>query len=234
MISLSVVVPVFNEEKNLPRFFTAFDDFLLENKDFLLELVFVNDGSTDKTDVLLREFANGKENVKVISYRKNRGKGYAVRTGMLAAQGEWRLFMDADLAVSFGEIKKIFSSPLQSPIVIGSRVIDGSRIKVPQGRMRSFLGACFTFLANIITGVGVTDFTCGFKCFSKEATQTIFLLAQIDRWSYDAEILYIAKKQSLPVCEIPVTWRNGSETRVRPGGMVEAFIDLLRIMYIHR
>lgn len=238
MKSLSIVIPCFNEQRNLPGLFSALEGFLRTKDCPASEIVFVNDGSTDQTDTLLRDFIGRHPDVaRIISYPENKGKGFAVRAGMLGAKGEWRLFMDADLAVPLETVENLL--PLMArgcEVIIGSRVIAGSSVALPQGKVRSFLGGCFTVLANGITGVRVSDFTCGFKCFSKKATETIFPLAKIDRWSYDAEILYLARKHSFEICEVGVVWKNGPETKVSfiRGDMFRAFTDLLRIIRIHR
>ncbi len=236
MPSLSIVIPAYNEARNLPGLFAALEDFLRTEKWFALDIVFVDDGSTDATASLIQEFAaQHPDTVRLIVSPANRGKGHAVRTGMLAATGEWRLFLDADLAVPLSAVGLLIPAMEEGcPVIIGSRALPASRLAVPQGPLRILLGQGFTLLANLVTRAKVSDFTCGFKCFSREAAETLFPKTRIDRWSYDAELLYLARRQGYAIAEIPVTWRNGPETKVRLfRDIFRSFADLVRIILIH-
>jgi len=237
MISLSLVTPLFNEEKNLPKLFSALEEYRNTQTDFLLEFVFINDGSIDGTEELLQDFAaKHSEYTKVISYPENEGRGYALRRGMLEATGDWRLVLDADLAAPLSEAKKLIPC-IESgcDIIIGSRSIRGAQVETPPSHLRFILGVGFIVLARICTDVRVSDFSCGFKCFSKQAAEMILPQTKINRWAHDAENLYLAKKFGLKVCEIPLTWRNGPGTTVRIGSaVVQSLIDLVRIRLIHR
>ncbi|MDP6685546.1 MAG: glycosyltransferase, partial [Candidatus Omnitrophota bacterium] len=154
--------------------------------------------------------------VSLVKLGKNCGKGKAVREGMLKAKGDWSLFMDADGSTSIQELEKFI--PLikqQKDIIIGTRKIKGSEIIEHQPFLREFFGKGFTWLSNIIVHAHVSDFTCGFKCFSKKATEVIFSKAVIDDWSFDAEILFIAQKLGYEIIEIPVKWKNDRSSKVR-------------------
>lgn len=228
----SVVIPVYNEDKRLPRnigqitnFFGSFGPGC--------ELIFVNDGSSDGTAALLGDYAK-KYGCRVLSYPQNRGKGYAVRTGALAAKGEWVLFFDVDLATplkTFTELKETLSS--QDAVVIGSRRLGQSQIKRSESRLRTTLGHVFTKISNVWVPQ-VSDFTCGFKCFSRSAVQTIFSRARLDRWGFDTELLYIARLQNLPIREIPVEWSHDQDSRVRVGRAVIQTLGELLTMSWHR
>ncbi len=234
--SFSLIIPCFNEEKNLPELFASFDTILTKPPVPDLEVIFVDDGSCDATPALLQEYASRcAGSVRVISYSDNRGKGYAVRTGMLAARGAYKLFLDADLAVSFDQVAKLLPyMERREQVIVGCRVLPGAVVEISQGLMRRVLGRVYTLLARVCTGVTVNDFTCGFKCFSAEAAQVVFSRAKIDRWSYDAEILYLAKRARFSIIEMPVRWRNGTQTQVRLGrDVVQSLVDLLRIRFIH-
>lgn len=237
MISLSLVTPLYNEEQNLPKLLSALEEYTRTQKDFVLELVFINDGSADHTESILQSFAASHPGyVRVVSYSKNGGRGYALRKGMLAATGDWRLVLDADLAAPLTEVKKLIPY-IESgcDIIIGSRSIPGAQVETPPSFLRWFLGTGFIWLTRIITGVYASDVSCGFKCFSKEAVERILPLTKINRWAHDAENLYLAKKFGLKVCEVPLVWRNGPGTTVRIGSaVVQSLIDLVRIRYIHR
>lgn len=236
MTSFSIIIPCFNEEKNLPRLFSELESFSRSQTLFNLEVILVDDGSTDTTKILLEDFCKIHSNMKIVSLPVNEGKGAAVRKGMLEALGDWRLFMDADLAVSFDQIKMIVPFMLdKNEVIIGSRRVLGSLVYLPQGLPRQFLGQGFTFLANNITGLQVSDFTCGFKCFSKKATEKIFPKVQINRWTYDVEILYLAHLNGFNICEVGVVWKDGPETKVKIfKDTFWSMVDVIRIRLIHK
>lgn len=232
-ISFSIIIPVFNEEKRLPRTFSELEDFFKTSRFKDLEVIFADDGSRDKTVNLINDFKQRYAFVKLISYRENRGKGYAVRQGMIRAKGDYSLTIDADMSTSPQELLKAL--PLIEsgcPVIIGTRKAKGAKMVPPQPILRRKLGEGYTWLARLVTGVKASDFTCGFKCFSREAREKIFPLARIDRWSYDAEILFLAKRLGFQVCEVPVIWKNDRDTRVRlVKDILGSFIELLRIRF---
>ncbi|MEK7228043.1 MAG: dolichyl-phosphate beta-glucosyltransferase, partial [Patescibacteria group bacterium] len=229
MKTLSIIIPCFNEEKNLPKLFFALKEYVNSQNKFELEIVFINDGSTDQTHFLIEQFIRDYSYLmRQISYNQNKGKGFAVRKGMLEAKGDWRVFLDADLAVSLDQIEKInpYIDNINN-IIIGSRVSSSSQIAVSQNAIRQYFGKVFTSLANIVTGLRISDFTCGFKCFSKEATEKIFPNTKINHWTFDAEVLCLARRYNFDIQEVGVVWRNGSDSKVRIGkDIVGSFIDL--------
>lgn len=232
---LSLIIPVFNEERRLYKTFSALEDFFQENTFKRLEVIFADDGSTDGTAQAVQSFGRKHPEVRLVSYPSNKGKGFAVRRGMLEAQGAYRLMCDADMSTPLGEFKK-FLVPMEQDysVIIGTRKAAGASIRKPQVWHRRKLGEGYTWLANIVTGLRVSDFTCGFKCFSGEAADRIFRAARISRWSYDAEILYLAHKNGFAACEVPVTWMNDEDSRVRLASDVwRSFIDLIRIRTLH-
>ena len=209
----STVIPVYNEEGQLyekaEQIFTFFAEF-----GDAIEIIFVNDGSTDRTESILKNLREDYR-FKLISYRENRGKGYAVRQGVLGASGRRILFFDIDLATPLTEFKHLirFITP-DDHVVIGSRLLKNSRIQRPESPLRVTLGTIFRKLSNLFVPQ-VTDFTCGFKCFSREAARAVFSVAQIDRWAFDTEILYIAKLKNIKIREMPVQWSHHEDSRVR-------------------
>ena len=230
MINISIIIPVFNEERRLPRTFLALS---MLSKDPLFsgaDIIFVDDGSRDGTRKLIENFKSGK-NVKLVSYEKNRGKGFAVKQGMMAADNDYALFLDADMSTPLGELKKFAPFMEQGAhVIIGTRKAAGARVLKHQPFLRQKMGEVYTALANLATGARVSDFTCGFKCFSMEAIHKIFPYARIDRWSYDAEILYLARLRNLKIHEVPVSWSNDEDSRVRLGkDALQSFTDLLKI-----
>jgi dolichyl-phosphate beta-glucosyltransferase len=212
-MNFSVVIPVFNEEHRLQK--TANEIFaFFAKQSSLVEIIFVDDGSTDNTLSLLRQYAN-QHACKVISYGENRGKGYAVRQGALAATSNWVVFFDVDLATPLVEFENLqrFIQP-GDQVVVGSRRLEKSRIEKYESKLRTFLGRGFTKISNILVP-NITDFTCGFKCFSKEAVQKIFTVARIDRWGFDTELLYIATLKHIPIKQMPVRWAHDEDSRVK-------------------
>ncbi|OHA19645.1 MAG: hypothetical protein A2836_02065 [Candidatus Taylorbacteria bacterium RIFCSPHIGHO2_01_FULL_45_63] len=235
-LSLSIIIPVWNEEKRLPRLFSELEKLLASPGQGLLveEVIFVNDGSTDKSAELIEPFAALRP-VRLISYQGNKGKGYAVRVGMEAFQAEYCLIADADVSTPFSEARKFLPDLERGvPVVIGTRKAKGAVVKIHQPFYREKMGQAFTFLARVMTGVSVSDFTCGFKFFRREVARKIAKSSFIDRWSYDAEILFLAKKFGYEIKEIPVSWSNDARTAVRlVKDAGKSLIDLIRTRIKH-
>jgi dolichyl-phosphate beta-glucosyltransferase len=224
----SIIIPLFNEERRLPKTAPLIFDFFRNNKE-RTELIFVNDGSNDGTANLLEEYRKDFD-FKVIAYQENKGKGYAVRQGALQATGDWKIFFDIDLATpleEFNNLIKFIRSNDQ--VIVGSRRLKESKIEKYESGLRTFLGQGFTKLSNILVP-DITDFTCGFKCFSKEASQKIFSVARIDRWGFDTELLYIAKLKKIPVRQMPVVWAHDADSRVNVvKAVISSFKELIQM-----
>jgi len=185
----------------------------------------VDDGSTDGTAARA-----ARERVRVLRHEPNRGKGYAVRRGMLAATGERRLLTDADLSTPIEELAKLQAALDEGyDVAIGSRAIAGARIEVHQPAYREAMGRLFNRLVQVLLLPGLHDTQCGFKLFSAGAAGAAFAPATLDGFSFDVEALYLARQRGLRIAEVPVTWRNDAATRVGLGGGAAAFVDLLRI-----
>lgn len=231
---LSVVIPVFNEEAIIKDNVEKVVKFLLGKK-YSWELIVVDDGSVDNSRIEISAFAKalaGKQNFRYIKHKKNLGKGAAVKTGMCTARGTYIIFMDADLSVPLGYIDDILIALKKSDVAIGSRRVEGAVIKKHQPIVRESMGRVFTKLTQVIMGVGVSDFTCGFKGFRREAAVNVFSKSRVARWAYDAEILFLAKRLGYKIVQVPVVWENRDDTRVRAGSAaLEAFVDLIRIRY---
>lgn len=236
MKTISFVIPVYNEEKRIGKTIKA----LLGGVSFaglkLEKVIFVDDGSRDNTKLKiknekLRIERKLKAKVKIISYNKNRGKGYAIKRGMLASKSDYTLMFDADMSTKISELKKFL--PLINKnidVIIGTRKNGHSTVTKHQPLYRELLGRGFTLLSNIILDTWVTDFTCGFKAFSKAAKDRIFNYVIIDRWSYDAEIIYLAKKMNFSIQEKAVAWKNDPRTKVDlMKDLPETLTDLIKI-----
>jgi dolichyl-phosphate beta-glucosyltransferase len=235
MITVSLIIPVYNEEKRLVKTFSALKTVQVPCGIRLTEVIFVNDGSTDTTASLIKEFSEHNKRVRLISYTQNQGKGYAVRQGMLAATGDYALFFDADMSTPLSQIKK-FLPCMENHIdvIIGTRKNGNSIVIRRQPLYRELLGKCFTRLAQFVFQVEVTDFTCGFKAFSQSARLTVFPNSIINGWGFDAEILFLAKIRGFVVAERAVTWTNDENTKVNLAKAIpQTLQELIRIHWIH-
>ena len=229
-VFLSIVIPAYNEEKRIPRTCERIISYL-DNAGYSAEVIIVDDGSTDRTvDVSVDILSTGVP-VLVTGNAVNQGKGSAIRKGMLAARGEYVLFMDADMSTPIEELARLLPEMRKGyDIVIGSRKIPGADITVHQPRFREFLGKMFSLFSRIMTVWSINDFTCGFKCFRKSCVHDIFSRQKLDGWGYDTEILYIAHRLGLNIKEVPVHWCDSAETKVRLWrDVVLSATDLVRI-----
>ena len=229
-IYLSVIVPAYNEEGRLPKTLAEIDKYL-RKQSYNYEILVVNDGSKDKTAEVAKNLMSEIKNLKATGYDKNQGKGYAVRFGMLEAKGEYRLFTDADNSTSIDQVERMWPEfKAGYDIVIGSRDIKGAKLSVAQSWIRMRIGDIFNLLVQITCGLwGLWDTQCGFKGFTKKATEDIFPKCRINRFAFDPEILVIAKKMGYKIKEIPVTWVNDPESKVKIKSMIKMGVDLIKI-----
>ncbi len=232
---LSIVVPLYNEEKRLANGFDAIYSYIKE-KPYTCEIILVNDGSTDKTYEMLNDIKNHCANVCIINNKCNMGKGSAVKNGVLSAKGDIILFTDIDLSVPISYIDD-FAARIQEgyDAAIGSRRVKGSIIATHQSFIREFMGIGFTFISNMLLDTDFSDHTCGMKAFKKNAAYVLFNCQKIERWAFDSEILFLSKKIRLKVIEVPVLWRDMPGTKVKMfRDAVRSFIDIARIRFYHR
>jgi dolichyl-phosphate beta-glucosyltransferase len=231
-VYLSVIIPVYNEEKRLPKTLAEIDKYLSRQK-YHYEILVVDDGSKDKTVEITKSLIPKTKNLKITGYKNNQGKGYAVRFGLLEAKGEYRIFTDADNSTSIDQVEKMwpyFKKGLD--IVIGSRDIEGAVLDPPQSIWRRFLGNSFRVLTQITCGTWeLLDTQCGFKCFTKEAAEDVLPKCKINRFAFDPEMLVIAKKLGYKIKEVPIYWRNDPASKVKFKSMVKMGLDLLRIRW---
>jgi len=229
-VFLSVIIPAYNEEKRLPKTLEEIDKYLRE-KPYNYEILVVNDGSKDRTVEVAESLIPKIKNLKVTGYEKNRGKGFAVRFGMMEAKGKFRLFTDADNSTPIRETEKMWPEfEKGADVVIGSREIKGAILDPPQPLFRRFLGEGFKLLRKIIVGLWeIQDTQCGFKCFRAEVVEKIFPKCKIDRFAFDPEILILAKKAGYKIKEIPIYWRNDPHSKVKFKSIFNMAKDLLKI-----
>ena len=216
---LSIVIPAYNEEARLPRALGRIREYFSNPRAPVsldrTEVLIVDDGSTDSTPRLAEEWSHTMPSVRLISNRENRGKGYSVRHGMLEARGELALFTDADLSSPIEEVEKLLIAiEIGNDVAIGSRALDRSLIFGRQSRMREIAGMIFNGFVRIFTGLRLHDTQCGFKIFVRERSQIIFEQQRIERFGFDPEILFLAKRHGLLTAEIPVRWAHDPATKV--------------------
>ena len=228
-IFISIVIPVYNEENRIQSFLSNVIDYV-NKKDFLYEIIIVDDGSHDTTTTIVKSLLNEKLPGKytILKLPVNLGKGAAIRKGMLESNGEYIFFLDADGSTAINEIDRFIPHfSVDCDIYIATRTI---KHKAPF--KRKFFGYGYIYLANFLLQLGVADITCGFKCYKRECTQKIFSRQKLNNWSFDAEDIFIARKHGFTIKEIPVKWVHipGSKVNVLKNVFV-CGLDLFRIRY---
>lgn len=231
---LSIVIPAYNEEKRLPRSLEAIWAFL-QRQPYTSEIVISDDGSRDATVKIARQFGEGKP-LLVLSDGENRGKGWAVRRGMLAARGQNVLFTDADLATPIEEVGKLLAARDEGyDVAIASRGLRESVLEVREPWYRELLGRAGNLLIQAVAVPGIWDTQCGFKLFSREACRDVFSRSVLDSICLDVELLYLARRMGYRIKEVPVRWRHDPDSRMRL--LRESYRmlrDLARLRLIHR
>ncbi len=219
---LSIIIPAHNEENRLPRSLEQIFSFL-EQQTYEAEVLVIENGSSDRTLEVARGYAAQHKSLRVV-HEPGRGKGLAVRRGMLEARGQYRFMCDADLSMPIEEVNKFLPPNLTGfDVAIGSREVQGAvRYEEPSYR---HLGGRFINLAiRVLILPGLQDTQCGFKCFRAEAAESLFRRQRLDGWSFDIEVLYLAQCDGDKIVEVPVNWYYRSESKV------SALRDALRMI----
>ena len=232
-MTLSIVIPAYNEERRLPATLDAVFTWLDSSPYGDAEVLVVDDGSTDSTAAVVESRAATEPRLLLVQNPGNRGKGFAIRHGMLEAQGDWILFSDADLSAPIDELPKLLAAAQEknAAIAIGSRALDRSLIGVHQSQWREMSGIVFNRIMRLITGLPFSDTQCGFKLFRRDAARRVFPLQRLDGFSFDVEDLFVAHTLGIPTIEVPVRWNNVEGTKVGLMQGVASFLDLLRIRW---
>ena len=222
---LTIVVPAYNEESRIAPSLAAIADFARASTR-PVEIIVVDDGSTDRTASVAREALEGMAGARVLANGINRGKGYSIRHGIREAHGEVVLVSDADLSTPISETNRLLDhlEELGHGIVIGSRGLKDSNVEVHQSPMRELMGKIFNRIVRALTGLPFHDTQCGFKIMTRSDVAPVFSTLRIDGFSYDVELLYVAVRKGIPIKEIPVVWRNA------PGSKVGILSDPYRML----
>jgi glycosyltransferase involved in cell wall biosynthesis len=212
----SIVIPCYNEGERVGDSLEKIVSYT-QNRGWNTEILVVNDGSRDNTVEIVRSFTSRHGNVRLIENPGNRGKGYSVRNGVLSANGDVILFTDADLSSPIEESEKLFGAlEAGADVALGSRWLRAELQTYRQPLYRQMLGRMFNLVLRMILGLHFKDTQCGFKAFRRTAAQTIFPRQRIDRWGFDPEILYLARKFKLRTVEVPVSWAHDHRSKINP------------------
>jgi len=231
-VTYSIIIPAYNESS---RIRPTLDELLryLQEKNWDAEILVVNDGSRDDTAEIVREYGKFHPHVLLLENPGNRGKGYSVRNGMLHARGDLCLFTDADLSSPISEAPKLFDAiAADADVAIGSRWLCSDLQTERQPFYRQAFGRIFNLILRVFLGLNFADTQCGFKAFRREAAQRIFPLQKIERWGFDPEILFLARRLGFAVTEVPVVWAHSQGTRLHPlRDGLRMFAEVLRIRW---
>jgi glycosyltransferase involved in cell wall biosynthesis len=232
MATYSIIIPAYNESARLGATIDRVLNYIAAQH-WDAEVIVVDDGSRDQTPDLIRSYAQTQPTLHLLENPGNRGKGYSVRNGMLNATGEILLFTDADLSAPIEEAPNLFAAIHSgADIAIGSRWLRPELQSRRQSLLRQFYGRIFNLSLRLVLGLNFKDTQCGFKAFTRHAAQEIFPRQRIERWGFDPELLYLARKLGFKVKEVPVVWSNSEGTRISPlRDGIRMFAEVLKIRW---
>jgi len=211
---LSIVIPAYNESARIEDALQRVMSCVAE-QGWDAEVLVVDDGSRDNTAAIVQRWMSNNPRLHLVQNPGNKGKGYSVRNGLLQAAGEIVMFTDADLSAPMEEAELLIAAINEgADVAIGSRWMDRTRQTIHQPLYRQFFGRCFNWITRTVMGLPFKDTQCGFKAFKRSAAQVIFRLQTIERWGFDPEILFIARKLRYVIREVPVTWGHDERTRM--------------------
>ena len=213
-LHLSVVIPALNEEQRIENTIGKLTDYF-GGQNYSYEIIVIDDGSTDSTKHKVKEMLRKSETIKLIENKKNKGKGYAVKRGVLEAKGKFMLFTDADLSTPIEELDRFLLWMNKGyDIVIGSRGLPESNIIIPQVWYRQDMGKIFNLLVRTLFSLPFRDTQCGFKLFKGNTARALFSKQRVTGFAFDVEILYLARRRNIQIKEVPVEWRNHPSSKV--------------------
>ena len=229
---ISIIIPAYNEEDRIISTLETIIKYM-DSQTFSYEILVVDDGSNDKTKDVVVNFGH---KVNYIKQPKNMGKGAAVKRGMLEANGEIRLFSDADLSTPIFEIHKLVNEiAAGNDICIGNRAMNRENIKEHQPFYREFMGKTFNKIVQLFLFKGITDTQCGFKAYNKESAIKIFSMSKINGFSFDVESLFLAHKFGFKVSQVSVEWYNDDRSKVDPvKDSIKMLIEIFKIKKLHK
>lgn len=229
---LTIIIPAYNEEKNIRTTLEEISGYLIKRA-FSYEVIVVDDGSMDRTFENAQTCSKFFSDFKVLKNVPNKGKGYSVKRGVISAQGEYVLFMDADNSTSIYEFDKFLPYLKEGyDAVIASRRLKDSDVEEPQPVLRATMGLFYIILSKVVLCLQISDFNCGFKAYLGKAAKFLCGKQKMDDWSFDAELLFIAKKHGFKVKEVPVRWVHKSGSKVKPfKDGIKSFLSLIKIKF---
>jgi len=242
-IHLSVVIPAYNEEKRISATLLDVDRYLSKQKyppatpsrsdggRGTYEIIVVNDGSKDNTVQVVERTKQLVKNLRLIDNKENHGKGYVTKQGMLEAKGEYRIYVDADNAISIDQIENFWPYTKDFDIIIGSIELKGAKIEEKAGWHRRILGKIAKYIIRLLAIWEIHDTQRAFKLFPEKVANDIFSRQTIEKWGFDIEILVLAKKLGYKIKELPVTWINAEGSKVTLKSYIRTFAELLKIKY---
>lgn len=227
---LSLIIPAYNEAGRLPGTLKEVHAFL-SKQDYRSEIIVVENGSTDSTFEIATSMQAHIPNLRVM-HEGIKGKGWAVKQGILASSGEYRFICDADLSMPIGELPRFLPPQLENaPIAIASREAPGA-VRYGEPEFRHLVGRAFNLMVRLMLLPGVQDSQCGFKCFRADAAERIFSQITIRGWTFDVEALFLARKIGFPIVEVPIPWYHKPLSRVKVlRDSIQMGLDLVKIRW---
>ena len=232
--NLSIIIPAYNEALRVGRTLERIDEYLKGYEPFY-EIIVVDDGSHDDTEKVVRKTAEKHSAIVLLQNGMNKGKGYSVKRGVLSSRGRFVLMSDADLSTPIEEIGKLFKELEEGyDIAVGSRSVSGSKILKRQAWYRQLMGKIFNKIVQVVAVSGIRDTQCGFKLFKGDAARMVFARQRIERFAFDVEALYLAKKMGLRIREVPIVWVNSPDSKVSIfTDSLQMLWDILKIRFTH-
>ena len=212
---LTIVIPAYNEAQRIGKTLDKIRDYV-KSKNSAIEIIAIDDGSSDQTSQVFRQAAGQFPAMRALRNEPNRGKGYSVRRGVLEARGQLVLFTDADLSAPIEEADKLLATieSQRADAAVASRALERKLIGVHQPWFREFGGRCFNLVVRLFTGLRIHDTQCGLKLFRRASTRRAFELQQVERFGFDAELLFLIERLGGKIVEVPVRWNDDPATKV--------------------